>query len=143
MTAKKDYKVNDEVWIHVGSSGKLAKGRVIKVVDLSDAGWANSLHYIIEVPTHIDPLLEIRSWHAISQDEHGPVGCFRGIGDMVATIKKAKTTGFVYSETPEDNEPSAEQILAALEKSQQGSVHQPLVLKDTSRKPRNYRKKKQ
>ena len=146
MTVKKKYTVGDTVWIYgVGAlKNTLTKGKVIKTIDLSDVGYADPIHYVIEIPTHIDPLLEIRNWATISQDAKGPVGAFRNLGEMVSTIKKARTAGFSYATSEEDpDDPTPEQIHAALEKSQQGSVYQPLVLKDTTpiRRPRPRKKK--
>lgn len=145
MTIKKEYNVGDDVWIYgVGLKNKLTKGKIIKIVDLSDQGWAVSPHYIIEIPTHIDPLLEIRTWDSISQDDKGPVGAFRNLGSILATIKKVKTTGFTYDDEYEEDEgPTAEQIHAALEKAQKEVSHQPLVLKESKPKRRPFRKKKQ
>jgi hypothetical protein len=143
MTIKKEYAVGDAVWIYNGGpKNRLIKGKVIKILDLSDQGWSVGPHYIIEIPTHIDPLLEIRTWDTISQDEHGPVGCFREIGDMIATIKKVKTTGFAYDESYDEDDISPDQIHAALEKSRQGTSHQPLVIKEPKPRRRSYKRKK-
>ena len=143
MTTKKEYSVGDTVWIYGGGpKNKLIKGKVIKTVDLRDQGWAIGPHYIIEIPTHIDPLLEIRTWDTISQDDRGPVGCFRNIGDMVATIKKVKSTGFIYDDEYDEDEISPEQIHAALEKTQKDISHQPLVIKESKPRRRPYKRKK-
>jgi hypothetical protein len=143
MTIKKEYAVGDDVWIYgIGTKNKLTKGKVIKIVDLSPEGWSTGLHYIIEIPTHIDPLLELRTWETMSQDDRGPTGCFRGIGEMVATIKRVKTTGFAYDEDYDEDEISPEQIHAALEKSRQGTSHQPLIIKENKPRRRPYRRKK-
>lgn len=144
MTTKKEYAVGDDVWIYgIGLKNKLTKGKVIKIVDLKDAGWALGPHYVIEIPTHIDPLLELRTWESMSQDDKGPVGAFRDIGGMLATIKKVKSTGFSYDdEYDEDEGPTAEEIHAALEKSQQDITHAPLNLKTEKPKRRYFKKKK-
>jgi hypothetical protein len=148
MTVKKQYAVDDVVWIYGinRSNTKPVQGKVIKVVDLSDAGYSVGDHYIIEVPTHIEPILEIRTWHNISQDERGPVGSLRGM-NIESTIKHAATLGFVTDDNPlldvEEDGPSAEQIHAALQKSQMDMEHAPLDLKASSAKPkRRYFKKK-
>lgn len=145
MTVKKNYKVGDQVWIHgLTPKNVLVKGTVVKILDSSDISWITNKQYIIEVPTHIEPLLEIRSWETISQDEQGPVGSLRELGELTPIVRQARMVGFDFAEEREtDDEPSPEQIHAALEKSQQGTSYQPLVLKEEKRRPRNYRKKKQ
>jgi hypothetical protein len=151
MTVKKQYAVGDTVWIYGinRSNAKPVQGKVVKVVDLSDAGYSVGDHYIIEVPTHIEPILEIRTWHNISQDERGPVGSLRNLGNFESTIKFAGTVGFAFDDNPaldsdtEEDGPSSEEIHAALQKSQMDMEHAPLDLKASSAKPkRRYFKKK-
>jgi hypothetical protein len=143
MTVKKEYKVGDEAWIYgIGLSNKLTKGKIIKVVDLSNEGWTVGPHYIIEIPTHIDPLLELRTWENMSQDDKGPVGAFREIGSIVSTIKKVKSTGFTYDDEYDEDDIDAEQIHAALEKSQMDMTHAPLNIKPEKPKRRYFKKKK-
>ena len=145
MTVKKEYIAGDTVWIYGISSknAKPTKGKVIKVLDLSDVGYSDGPHYLVEIPTHIDPLLEIRTWETISQDEKGPVGSLRGIGELVPTIKRAKTVGFIFDDEYDDD-PTPDEIHAAIEKSQQATTHQPLILKENKPRRRNFsRKKKQ
>jgi len=147
MTTKKSYKVGDPVWIYGinRSNVKPAQGKVIKVVDLSESGYSTGDHYVIEIPTHIEPLLEIRTWHNISQDEKGPVGSFRELGNVESTIKFAGTVGFAFDDNPEldtdDDEISAEQIHAALEQSRKDVIHPPLNLKEKPKR-RYFKKKK-
>jgi len=148
MTIKKSYEVGDTVWIYGinRSNTKPAKGKVIKTIDLSDVGYTTGNHYVIEVPSHIEPLLEIRTWHNISQDEKGPVGSLRELGNVESTIKFASTVGFAFDDNPEldsdDDEISPDQIHAALEKSQQDTAHAPLNLKVEKPKRRHYPRKK-
>lgn len=148
MTVKKQYAVGDAVWIYGinRNNTKPSKGKVIKIVDLSDSGYTMGDHYIIEIPTHIEPLLEIRTWHNISQDEIGPVGSFREMGNVESTIKFASTVGFSFDDNPgqdhDEDEISAEQIHAALEKSQKDVAHSPLNLKSEKPKRRYFKKKK-
>jgi hypothetical protein len=147
MTTKKSYKVGDPVWIYGinRSNVKPTQGKVIKVVDLSESGYSTGDHYVIEIPTHIEPLLEIRTWHNISQDEKGPVGSFRELGNVESTIKFAGTVGFAFDDNPEldtdDDEISAEQIHAALEQSRKDVIHPPLNLKEKPKR-RYFKKKK-
>lgn len=145
MTVKKSYNVGDTVWIYGvnRSNVKPTQGKVVKSVSIENY---SDTHYIIEIPTHIEPLLEIRTWHNISQDEKGPVGSLRTIGNVEATIKFAGTVGFAFDDNPEldtdDDEISPEQIHAALEKSQKDVTHAPLNLKsEKPAKRRHYRKK--
>ena len=149
MTVKKQYAVGDTVWIYGinRSNTKPVQGKVIKIVDLNDAGYSVGDHYIIEVPTHIEPLLEIRSWHNISQDEKGPVGSLRNLGKFESTIKFAGTVGFAFDDAPElDSDPeddiSPDQIHAALDKSLKDTEHVPLNLKPEKPKRRYFKKKK-
>lgn len=138
MIVKTEYNIGDTVWVYGINRGNLkpAEGKVIKVLDLSDAGY-ESVHYLIEIPTSIDPLLEVRSWHNISQDQHGPVGALRSIGNIESTIKLASTLGFGFNDGGDaDEEVSTDTIYAALNKSIDSTSHQPLVLKDTKPKAR-------
>lgn len=149
MTVKKSYQVGDTVWIYGinRNNTKPTQGKVIKIIDLSDAGYSVGDHYVVEIPTHIEPLLEIRTWHNISQDSKGPIGSFREIGNIEPTIKFARTAGFVFDDDPSldtdlDDEISPDKILAALEKGQLDISHKPLNLKSnkrrfSKRKPKN------
>ena len=151
MTTIKKYAVGDTVWIYGinRSNTKPTQGKVIKIVDLSDAGHTDGPHYIISVPTHIEPLLEVRTWHNISQDERGPVGSLRELGNVESTIKFATTVGFAFDDDPEqdfekeifEDEIDPNIIHAALEKSQQDVVHAPLNLKTEKPKRRYFKKK--
>jgi hypothetical protein len=151
MTVKKQYAVGDTVWIYGinRNNAKPVQGKVVKVIDLSDIGYSVGDHYIIEVPTHIEPILEIRTWHNISQDERGPVGSFRTIGNFESTIKFAGTVGFAFDDSPgldssieDDDGINADQIHAALQKSQMDMEHAPLNLKSEKPKRRYFKKKK-
>jgi hypothetical protein len=147
MTVKKQYAIGDTVWIYGinRSNTKPAQGKVIKAIDLSGAGYTYE-HYVIEVPSHIEPLLEVRSWHNISQDAQGPVGSFRGL-NIESTIKHAATLGFVIDDNPlldsdiEEDGPSADEIHAALDQSLKNIEHAPLNLKSEKPKRRFFKKK--
>jgi len=149
MTVKKSYNVGDAVWIYGinRSNVKPVSGTVIKAIDLSGAGYTYE-HYVIEVPTHIEPILEIRTWHNISQDATGPVGSLRELGSFESTIKFAGTVGFAFDDNPaldsdtEEDGPSSDEIHAALQKSQMDMEHAPLNLKDNKPKRRYFKKKK-
>lgn len=145
MTVKKVYQIGDDVWIYgiTRNNVKPTKGKIIKIVDID--GYLDK-QYIIEIPTHIESLLEIRSWHNISQDEKGPIGSFRNIKDIEPTIKFATRTGFAFDDSTDldlDDGPTVEQIHAALEKAQKDLTHQPLIIKEPKSRRRTFRKKKQ
>ena len=148
MVVKKQYTVGDAVWIYGinRSNVKPVAGKVIKIVNLD--GYSDT-HYIIEIPTHIESLLEVRTWHNISQDEKGPVGSLRDLGNFESTIKFAGTVGFAFDDHPEldsalDDEdgPSADEIHAALDQSLKNTEHAPLNLKAEKPKRRYFKKKK-
>ena len=157
MTVKKKYSIGDPVWIYGinRSNVKPTKGKVIQVLDLGSAGYTDGPHYVVEIPTHIESLLEIRTWENMSQDEKGPVGSLRNLGNFESTIKFAGTVGFIFDDSPDldstqlwDEDDidgiSVETIHAALEKSKSDVSHQPLIMK--SAKPRRRypsRKKKE
>lgn len=137
MTVKKEYNTGDTTWIHgVGSASKFTKGTVIKKFTIDYPGFDHEeVQYIISVPTHIESLLEIRNWQTMSQDEIGPIGMYREIKkDLTATNKLISRAGYQYDLVPKSNdsedEPSDEEIYAALEYSIQNSIHKPLILKD-------------
>lgn len=87
MKTKKQYELNDSVWIHIGDS-KLSKGKVIDIFDLEHAGYSKDMEfYIVAVPTEIEDLLEVRSWETMSQDAKGPIGSYREMKQDFATKK--------------------------------------------------------
>jgi len=54
----RDYNIGDFVWIFVGNHhGEMSKGTIVATLDLP--GW-QFRNYVIEVPTSIDSLLEVR-----------------------------------------------------------------------------------
>jgi len=161
MKIKKQYSVGDTVWIYgIGNNSKSTKGTVIKSFIIDYESYNDEVHYVIAVPTEIENLLELRTWHTISQTEHGHVGSVREAfinADANATRKILSRTGMsfisedkqeftsdghdgmgttleefdrYYEHIVEEDGPSAEQIHAALEKSRNESRHGPLVIKD-------------
>lgn len=144
MMVKREYAIGDSVWIYGVSvnNNRSVKGKVIKSIDLSAQGHLNGPYYIVEVPTHIEPLLEIRTWENMSQDESGPVGAFRELGNFDSTVKKIKTAGFHYDNSESDNEPTPDEIYAALEKSREDVMMKPLILKEQKPKRKMYYRKK-
>lgn len=146
MTVKKEYNIGDDVWIYgITIENKITKGKVVAAIDLSDKGYTPGLHYIIDIPTHIEPLLELRTWHTMSQDEKGPIGSFRDLGGILnSDNKKMRQAGYIYSsDSHYDNEdPTPDEILAALEKSTDGLTHKPLQIKESKPKRKYYPKRK-
>jgi hypothetical protein len=166
MTIKKSYNVGDPVWIYGISrtNSKLTKGRVLHTFNLKQQGYGNEKYYLIEIPNELDPLLEVRTWQMMSQDGRGPVGAFReAVAQPNAEVidKKLSQLGLTVEDNwyDEDNEftgdghdgmgsfaeeddPSPEQIHAAIEKAQQTATHPPLVFKDSKPKRRNFARKK-
>ena len=153
MTVKKKYNVGDTVWIYGVSQTnvKSTQGTVVKAFTIE--GY-NEVHYGVEIPTEIEPLLEIRTWQTISQTANGHVGSLReAFSDPDAAHKMLSRTGMaVISEDEEsvndnmgsfeEDDISPEAIHAALEKSQQSSSHSPLNLKTEKPKRRNFARKK-
>lgn len=125
------YKSGDQVWIAgVGPNNKLVKGRVIKELDLSALGYLDGPHYIIAIPTSIEDLLEIRTWETMSQDERGPVGCFRNLDtDPEVMHKKLRHIGYRYEDDLLIDEPTPDQIHAAIERTRKSQIHDPTIQK--------------
>jgi len=147
MDIKKDYILGDPVWIHgIHRDNRLVKGEVIKKFVMDHPNYSNDYYYIVEIPTHIEPLLEIRQWENMSQDQHGPIGMYRSLGTSKSvTDRFMKKVGYNFSSdtNPEDlEEPTAEQIHAAIEKSQKANKHTPLMIKPEKPKRKFYNRKK-
>ena len=162
MKIKKEYNEGDKVWIHLGD-GKLYEGKIIDIFDLAHAGYPKDREfYIVQVPTEIEPLLEVRNWDDISQDAKGPIGAFRSLKEEKATQRYLSKKGIQLNTSPKaetkvetqtDNidignhledevyDPTPEEVNAALEKSLQArqDVYNPAIIKE-KRKP-YYRKK--
>lgn len=163
MTVKKKYNAGDTVWIYGVSRNniKSTQGTVIKSVVIDYAGFNNEPHYIISIPTEIEMLLEIRTWHTISQTCDGHVGSLRETFENPdAAHRMLARTGMAIISTDDeeytsnshtsadstlddDSEgPSSDEIHAALEKSQKDGEHGPLVTKPAPRKRQSFKKKK-
>ena len=160
MTVKKKYNVGDTVWIYgiTRDNIKSTQGKILKVFTIEYDGFNNEPHYVIGIPTEIEMLLEVRTWHTISQTKDGHVGSIRdAFSNPDAAHKMLARTGVAVISVDEelneesdrfeehmadDDEVSPEEIHAALEQSQKDGEHGPLVTK--SNKPRRpyYKKKK-
>lgn len=156
MTVKKKYNVGDVVWIYGvrRANDSSTQGTVVKSFNIE--GY-NDMHYVVSIPTEIEPLLEIRTWQTISQTKDGHVGSLReAFENPDAAHRMLARTGMavisvddelirdehdgVGSFSEEDNI-SSDAIHAALEKSQKDSSYIPLNLKETPKR-RYFKKKK-
>jgi hypothetical protein len=158
---KKEYNIKDRVWIHLGEK-KLVEGRVVEVIDLEhlDEGHSRDQElYVIEIHTGIDDIYEVRTFNQISPDAKGPIQLFRNLREVIENNRYLKKVGMpipVPARNPleelskeineelarDDDEPTAEQIHAAIEKSQKSSAHAPLNLQKDNKPKRRYFKKK-
>jgi hypothetical protein len=160
MTVKKRYAVGDTVWVYGINrlDNKSVQGTVIKVFTIDYGNYNKEPHYLVEIPTEIEPLLEVRTWHTISQTKDGHVGGIRdAFSNADAAHKMLLRTGVAIISTDDEElneesdrfeEPMAEEdevspdaIHAALEKSQKDGEHGPLVTKDKTKR-RYFKKKK-
>jgi hypothetical protein len=161
MIVKKKYNIGDIVWIYGISKNniKSTQGTVIKRFTIDYKNYNNEPHYLIEVPTEIEPLLEVRTWHTISQTKDGHVGSIREtfidhdaarkmlsrVGmDVVSSEDEVSgdDTEIAHEDDMYEDGPSTEEIHAAMERSQQSSVLPPLNLKDHKPKKRHFVRKK-
>lgn len=157
---KTQYNIKDKVWIHIGER-KLVSGRVVEIIDLAHL---NETHdpdrelYIVELKTGIEDIYEVRSFEQISPDAKGPINLFRktsystenrllkkiGMPIPVETDHFAESVKEIEDEI---DEPTPEQIHAAMEAAEQGhtTIYQPVAkkkfTKPRSKKPYNRRKK--
>jgi hypothetical protein len=159
MTVKKKYNIGDTVWIYGvrRANDKSTQGTVVKAFNIE--GY-NDMHYVVSIPTEIEPLLEIRTWQTISQTKDGHVGSLReAFNNPDAAHKMLARTGMAFisdadedydgdghdgmgSFADEEDDVSSDDIHAALEKSQKDSSHGPLNLKTENPKRRYFKKKK-
>lgn len=160
MNVKKKYAVGDTAWIYGvrRTNDKSTEGTVIKVFNIE--GYVDT-QYVIEIPTEIEPLLEIRTWHTMSQTKDGHVGSLRdAFSNPDAAHRMLARTGMAFisdagedytgdghdgmGSTSEDYEDdiSPEDIHAAMERSQQSGTLPPLNLKEGRPKRRHFPRKK-
>ena len=158
---KEEYKIKQPVWIHMGES-KLVGGRVVEVIDLVHLkeGYSedNEL-YVIEIPSSIEPIYEVRTWEQISPTAKGPINLFTQVkGELQAANRMLKKIGIVLPDgtavdtTATDDfeddsmgsidEPTPEQIHAAMERAEQANRDGFTIETVSKTKPRfNNRKK--
>jgi len=149
---KKHPNIKDTVWLHIGEP-KLVKGRVVAIIDFSHLGEDYSVenkHYVIEIPTGIEPIYEVRNYDSISFDATGPINLYRTLKshDEARYLKKLGIKVPLYpqssdlNEESELDEPTPEQISAALERSQEVNKHTALTLSSEAKPKKRFYKKK-
>jgi len=140
---KTEYNIKDTVWIHIGERS-LVQGRVVEIIDLAHLEEGHDPErelYIIELKTGIDDIYEVRSFEQISPDDRGPIGLFRK-EDLKETNRALKKVGMPLPQGVMDYEPTADEIHAALQRSQDAVKHTPLNPgRKTAPKKRFYKKK--
>lgn len=139
---KKEYNIKDQVWIHLGEP-TIVEGRVVEIFNLCHIdGYSKTREfYVIEIQTGIDNIFEVREFDQISPDSNGPINAYRML-DATNATRYLKKIGIKLPESvtsrdysPNDlYEPTAEQIHAAIEKSQKDTTHSPLIMKETTSK---------
>lgn len=154
---RKSYNIGETVWIYgiYVRNDVPVQGKIIHKFNLNYKGFDPIIeHYVIVVESHIEPLIETRTWETISQDEHGPVGGLRGLEDttdrkvLIRTGFDFKSTGDTFPNLNQfelsdyEGDPTPEQIHAAMERSKQISVIPPLVIKENKSTPRRYNRKR-
>jgi hypothetical protein len=160
---KKEYNIKDQVWIHLGEK-KLVEGRVVEVIDLEHLGEGHSRDrelYVIELHTGIDDVYEVRSFDQISPDAKGPIQLFRNLKEVIENNRYLKKVGMpipmpernALEETVseindeisrEDDEPTPEQIHAAMERAEKARS-QPFNVRPAGKRPakkRTFNKRK-
>jgi hypothetical protein len=144
MNIKKTYAVGDTVWIYGVSRNnqKLTKGTIVH--EFTPDGYTE-VQYVVSIPTAIEQLLEVRDWNTISQDAKGPVGAMRemiAVSEMDAVNKKMMQAGYEFDpsyQPPEVDEPTPDEIHAALERDQKAVEHAPLMIKENRPRTGNRR----
>ena len=135
---KKEFNIKDKVWIHIGEP-KLAEGRVVEIITLDHLNEnypAGKELYVIEIQTGIEPIYEVREFETISPDAKGPIMCYRQMDMMKHAGRYLRKVGIklphsTNTDNPidfpdtdmypdEGDEPTQEQIHAALARAEQG-----------------------
>lgn len=127
---KNEYKVRDEVWIHLGEPS-LVPGRIVKIFDLMELNedHGNQKQYVIEIKTGIEDIYEVRNFNMISPTPEGPINLFRNV-NTIGPARFLKKTGIKLppSALQINNEPEENTVDTTQEKPE--------------KKKRYYRKKK-
>lgn len=151
-----EYNIKDKVWIHLGERN-LTEGRVVEIITLDHL---NENHrpgyelYVIEIKTGIDDVYEVRDFDQISPDAKGPIAFFRNIrADATAANRLLKKVGIQLPisegvtieemlNEDEDEEPTQEQIHAAIERAERAKTDQfriPVPKKTANKRPNKNR----
>ena len=70
-----DLDIGNKCWCFVGNhKGKMSEGTIAAIVKLP--GY-RTVHYIVEIPTSVGPLLEVRDGYSISDSATRPIGYMR------------------------------------------------------------------
>ena len=158
---KTEYNIKDKVWIHIGERN-LTEGRVVEIITLDHL---NENHrpgyelYVIEIKTGIDDVYEVRDFEQISPDAKGPIGLFRELkAEMIGAKRYLKKVGVsipvdepdyivelakeidtaLTGQEYEDDEPTPEQIHAAIERAERAKNDQfriPVPKKTDNKRP--------
>ncbi len=164
MEIKKQYEIRDKVWIHITGS-VLTEGTVVEYFDLGHLGKTREIeYYVIEIPTEIDPIYEVRTWEQISQDKKGPIAFYRNLKQEQFTAQNIKAIACLGLEIPvnpqsdevtdeseeefeeiyEDGDPTPEEVNAALDRAIQSRMGSNFIPNLTTKNPKKrfYNKKK-
>jgi hypothetical protein len=158
---KTEYDIKDKVWIHIGER-KLSEGRVVEIIDLEHLGEGHDPKhelYVIELKTGIEDIYEVRTFEQISPDAKGPINLFRKTKTRLEQ-RALKRLGMIipnedsvipadgYVPEPavdmfepdysEEDEPTPEQIHAAMEASQAASAYPKTIINQPAPKKKRY-----
>jgi hypothetical protein len=67
---KKKYEIGDKCWIFLSyHEGERTEGTVVHKFSLP--GWCIPEHYVVEIPTPVDPLLEVHDPYTMRETSEG------------------------------------------------------------------------
>lgn len=77
-------KVGDKAWFYFGNhhGGELTEGTVVHVFQLE--GWGDE-HYVVEMPSSIDPVHAVRDPYTVSDAPDKPIGLWRNLKSKVVS----------------------------------------------------------
>lgn len=86
---KTDWKKGDTCYVFLpGHRGTKSKGKILEVLDLSEHGYINFPHYLVEIETHIEPLLEVYNEYQMAETMDGPIGFMSMVRDRIKKDKE-------------------------------------------------------
>lgn len=71
------WNIGDTVFVAMGGKD-LVEGKVIHIFE-----WCSETQYVIEIDTHIDPVLEVRDWLTTSDDRSKPLFFWRRFSEIL------------------------------------------------------------